>query len=121
MLEGVPELVREAEAEVSIADVSPELMEALDALEPYGQDNPEPVLYLSGAAVLGIRPMRSNGLKLWLGSKDESAVGVIFSHQGPVPRPGDRVDLAFNLEWDTYTGPRAVRLKILQMVKRGES
>src|SRR5437660_10576383 len=46
------EPVRELDGELSLADVTPELYQALEMLEPYGMSNPEPVFATRGAQLV---------------------------------------------------------------------
>ncbi len=115
MLGGLPERVREADAEVAVSDLDSRLLQEMERLEPFGPENPEPLLYLQQVQVLDVRTMGSAHLRLRLGDPSRQVTAVAFSQADRAPEAGARIDVIFSLEWDHYAGPGAVRLNILQM------
>lgn len=102
----LPELA--IDAEVPLADVTPDLIQSLARLEPFGQGNPEPVF--SACAVdllLPPRVIKDKHVKLRVKQKIDGmknsfnyeAVGWRMAERVAVEnlQPGDRLDLAFTV------------------------
>ncbi len=103
-------------------EVTPDLVERLQDLQPHGVGNPEPVFALMGARVAEAR----------LVGRDRQHVQMVVEHEGagfgaiwfrgaengePGVCAGDRVDLAFTLTLDERSG--APRLKVRDARRAG--
>ncbi|AJE02597.1 single-stranded-DNA-specific exonuclease RecJ [Geobacter pickeringii] len=101
-----------ADAELSPAEVTPELLEAVAALEPFGMGNPEPLFILRGAAVTERRILKEHHLKLRLAAAGRTfdAIGFNLAEQGR--SAGDTVDVAFSLRWNEWNGGRGMQLAL---------
>jgi single-stranded-DNA-specific exonuclease len=76
------EPVLELDGELSLADVTPELYQALEMLEPYGMSNPEPVFATRGAQLVAPpKILREKHVKLKL-------------RAGQLPRPEESPELS---------------------------
>ncbi|MEW6173907.1 MAG: single-stranded-DNA-specific exonuclease RecJ [Bacillota bacterium] len=101
----------EFDADVGLADISPELVTELDLLEPHGCGNPAPRLVSYGLEVEDARPVGQNGnhlkLRLRQGGFRIDAIGFGLAGDGPPPRV---LDVAFRPIINEMTG--RVELKI---------
>ena len=101
----VPEPVLELDCKLNPAQLNVELAKGLSMLEPYGAGNPTPLFGLYNMTLREIREV-SGGKHLRLTfSRGESIVtGMRFSTtRAEFPyHPGDKVDLAVNLEINVY-------------------
>jgi len=120
-------------------DISWETYDALSALAPYGQDNPEPVFLLKGARVtrkqevgkgahirciLEAGPVRdregsqrasaSNGA----GNRSIKAMGFRLAKEASLFSEGDTVDAVVRLAVDEYNGRRDLMVELVDM-RRG--
>lgn len=96
---------------LDLALVSRELCEALKELEPHGLGNPAPTFAAAGVQIEGFKTfgkdkghlrLRSNGVQAicWRGAKRLESL-----------REGQRMDLVFQLEWDTYSNGPLLNVK----------
>lgn len=105
----------EAELEIDAALLPDEArfstLEDLRQMEPFGMGNERPRFSLHNLAVTRIRPVGKTAQHLQLTVGGMRAVA--WSTQAPEwLLPGRSIDVAFNLEPDTYTGPTAVQLVV---------
>jgi len=105
------------DAELPLYQISPELIQELEKLKPYGPSNPEPVLVARSVVVLGTELKKEK--HLWLLVREESATfsGMFFRANIEGLKPGGIVDLAYSIERSFYKGEERVRL-IIKDLKR---
>ena len=113
-----PEPLPEVLCDLLVTDpklLSLENVLSLDRLEPYGSENPRPVLCLSGVLLETLTPV-GNGkhLRLRASLRGESLEGIFFSHTARELglREGERADLAFTPQINEFRGNRSVQLLI---------
>ncbi len=99
-------------AEITLADVTPGLLDDLEQLEPFGPGNPTPV-FVARRLRLQCRPqvVGRGHLKLWLTDGDVSLDAIRFNAEGWLPA-GECVDAAFTPQWNEYQGKRTIQLKL---------
>ncbi len=101
------------DAEVSLAEVSPQLIRELMWLEPTGQGNPEPRLGLRRVQVLRQKQRGKDKSHLWLELRDgveiREAVGFGMGALHPVP---EVVDVAFTPEFNFWQGQARVQMRL---------
>ncbi|MBR6951619.1 MAG: single-stranded-DNA-specific exonuclease RecJ [Oscillospiraceae bacterium] len=113
-IQGIPEPALEIDYEV----VKPGLLtlddlEALTALEPFGNGNPPPVLCLRGAVLTHLSSVGNGAHSRFRISKNGESFDGIFFCQAPEDLPvkqGDRIDLAFEPQINVFRGRRSVQL-----------
>jgi len=115
-----PELLLDGFLEA--AEISPELWQELERLQPFGQGNPEPVFALAGMELKSIAPLGRSGagstprhfrFTLFCPQHKRRLSGVAFNLEGPPPKAGSLLDLAFTLEENHWQGQRELRLKLV--------
>jgi single-stranded-DNA-specific exonuclease len=104
------------DCEISGIDVTPELCQALDQLEPSGQGNPAPLLAVCGARVLGTSTFGSGGQHVRVALATGSGIVEAIAFNKPnladhLPR-GRLVDACFGLEVDSFQGFQRVRARL---------
>jgi single-stranded-DNA-specific exonuclease len=109
--------VLDIDAVVAGSDLDWPLFDALACLEPIGEGNPRPLLLWRAAPVASPRPVGAGHLRFVVetpppvGSLDAIAFGG-----GPrLTALGDRADLVFSLEANTWQGNRRLELRIEDM------
>jgi single-stranded-DNA-specific exonuclease len=108
------------DCEISGIDVTPELCEALDQLEPCGQGNPSPLLAVRGARVLGASTFGADRqhIRVALATGDGIVEAIAFSkpdlaeHLADYLPRGRIVDAAFGLDLDSFQGFVRVRARL---------
>jgi single-stranded-DNA-specific exonuclease len=111
------------DAELSSEDVTEELIEELELLEPFGEGNPEPVFCMRDLKVAGARIVGEKHLKLRMTDNMVmlDAIGFGMGHHDVAE--DDVLDVAFVPQKDTWRGNGAVQLKLKGMslrAKRGD-
>jgi single-stranded-DNA-specific exonuclease len=107
-------------------DVVPELVADITRFAPFGEGNPEPVFCLTDMVVRQVRFVGNGNkhLKLSLetsdGSKIFDAIGFSLGEKFLDMAPGDRFDVAFNLEENVWNGRTSIQLKLIDLVQKGE-
>ena len=97
-----------------------ENVEGLRTLEPFGNQNPHPVLCMRGVVVDMVTALRGGkATKLWLRRDDECFEGMYFSSSCEAPdiHDGDVIDIAFTPGINEYRGRRSVQLVIKDYCK----
>ena len=92
-------------------DVTQELVEAVDALAPFGMGNPEPIFMLEGVRVADLRVLKERHLKLRLtaGKQSMEAIGFNMAEGREIP---EVVTVAFSLQINEWNGRKSVQLKL---------
>jgi len=106
------------DGEVSLGDLSVELVMQMKEMEPYGVGNPEPTLACQGLQVMKYpRCVGENGehvkLKVRRDGKVMEAIGFGMGHlQGELEGSPTLIDLAFCPAINTYRGKASLQLRI---------
>ena len=98
--------------------LSMECVESLDALEPCGNANPRPLLYMDGVRVAGVSPIGAGKhLRLRLEKFGEVYDAVFFSQTaaGLGVRAGQEADIVFMPQINEFRSRRSVQLVITDL------
>lgn len=115
--EAPPEPSLTIDAWMEPAELDTALLDHLDRLQPYGMDNPEPVLGLKGAVLP--RPPNPMGkekkhLKFELTGKNGIHLSGIAWNMAENPPPAGRdLDLAVRFSWNHWNGRRSPRVELV--------
>ena len=107
---------------------SPELLtmacvESLDELEPCGNGNPRPLLYMENVSLDSVQPIGGGKhLRLKLAKFGQTYDGVFFSQTAPAlgARAGQRCDIVFAPQINEFHGRRSVQLVITDLRRSKE-
>ena len=107
---------------------SPELLtmacvESLDELEPCGNGNPRPLLYMENVSLDSVQPIGGGKhLRLKLAKFGQTYDGVFFSQTVPAlgARAGQRCDIVFAPQINEFHGRRSVQLVITDLRRSKE-
>jgi len=118
----VPDVFPEIDIDMKInpASVNLNLCDAVKALEPFGQDNPDPVFGLYNMKITDVKPLGSSGkhIKIFAEKKGVTVSCLCFN----VPLSdfpydiGDTVDIAVNISKNEYMGNESAQM-IVRAVK----
>jgi len=110
-----------ADIEVQLSELKPELLKHLDYLQPTGYGNPEAVFVSRNVRVKSSRAVGADGkhLKLTLtdGRIDFDAIGFGFGHL--LPKLPGRVDVMYTFELNEYNGRSTYQLKLKDLKPTG--
>jgi len=96
--------------EVDVGQLSYEMLSGLELLAPFGQKNPEPLLVARRVPVHGKRAVAKDHLKLRLGTPSIDAIA--FGRAELIPKIPNFVDVAFNLQRNTYGGVTSLQMRV---------
>jgi single-stranded-DNA-specific exonuclease len=99
-----------ADLEVDPGSLSLEVMEQVAMLEPFGNSNPEPIFVSRNLDLTSIKPTRNPAhVQLQFRGQDGKMVPASGFNMGArfaESRPGQKIDVLFRSEIDTYSGRR---------------
>lgn len=107
---------------VSAQEITLELAQELELLEPLGTGNPPPLFGLFDAAVAELSPIGGGKHTRVVAVKNDRAVRCVRFGVSPDEfpyRPGDRVDLALSVEAKEYMGSKLLSVCIREMRPAG--
>ncbi|MFA4906565.1 MAG: single-stranded-DNA-specific exonuclease RecJ [Candidatus Margulisiibacteriota bacterium] len=110
------------DAELTPEEISMSLAAEIALLEPFGNGNPPPVFLTRDLKLLEIRPVgKGDHVQVKLGSGERVMEGIGFGWGRKLKslRVADIVDMLFHLEIDRFRNREKVRLRIVDMDKRG--
>ena len=113
----------EADCEIDFSDITLDVAEKIQQLEPFGVDNPVPVFVLRSAVVVECVPMsggKHTRITLAKG-KNRTYTAIFFSHSPSQLNlyVGDTVDVMFNLDVNVWADRKNVQL-ILKDIRLSE-
>lgn len=100
------------DAEVPLGAVTWDLVADLERLAPFGPGNPRPTFLGRAVRVQDVRVVGSGHLKMTVEQGGTSCDCIGFRLADRAPRPGDRVDLAFRPQIDTFNGRQRLQLDL---------
>ena len=114
---------------ISFDEIGQNLEEELKAIEPYGVGNPEPIFLIKNAQVCQAKFVgkTQKHLKLLVCKRKEKAglikyvgcIGFNFeNHTGKI-KPGDLVDIVFNLSVNYFNGKESLEFKMIDLRVKG--
>ena len=112
----------EADCEAEMGELTMELAEELERLEPFGVENPTPLIILRDAVVQKIIPLGAGKHTKLMVYRDGQILQAIWFGHSPAQLPvvnGDEVDILFQLNVNDYQGVRSLQL-IVQDLRPSE-
>lgn len=118
------------DAEIALEDVTWELYDLLDKFAPFGQANPKPKYVAYGLTVTDLKPMGKTGehLRIMVSHKTpkiRKTIGWRLCTEdgvnwGKALKPGDKLDMVFEIGVNEWNGNRELQLTIVDL-KKSES
>ncbi len=108
----------EIETEIKLSDINYKLYQALECFAPFGLGNPRPVFLTRNVKVASIYPLgkEQKHLKLFLSTANNPNVfeAVYFSipSQALELKPGDIIDVVYNLDLNQWNGEVKLQLVV---------
>ncbi len=100
------------DAVMRLDDLDAVFFEALDRLEPCGQDNPSPTFAVLGVRLCGTRRVVGKKHLKFRITDGDTTVEAIWWGRADVELPAGKMDVAFMPEWNEFRGERSVQLKV---------
>ena len=113
------------DCELSFSDVNDELVELIEGLGPFGQNNPVPRFVTHNVKIIDISKMGFDGqhIKLKFLNHDDKDMksfwGLSFggSEKYDYLNVSDNVDIVYTLEFNEFNGRRDIQLKVIDIKK----
>ncbi len=98
-------------------DINSDLIQTIDKLEPFGQNNETPLCAMFDVVLDEIIPMGKdkNHLRLSLIKDDKKFQGIIWRHSSIEIAPKTKVDIAFHPKLNVFNGVENVQLEIVDI------
>ncbi len=107
--------VLKIDCELSFNEISNSLFESIQKLKPFGMANSEPVFLSKNVRIESTRFVGrdSKHLKLQLSQNGKTFDAILFSLENyPKIKQGDKIDLVYNLNQDSWSGTNRIQLKL---------
>jgi single-stranded-DNA-specific exonuclease len=113
------------DAEVGANDLTFALSQDLRQMEPFGAGNPRPVIMTRGLRVIGeVKVIKDQHLKFRVAGENNRPLEAIWwrglEESTATPQPGQRIDLAYEFEAQTWMGDIRLQLNVRDL-KASES
>lgn len=100
------------DAEISLSEINPKLLNELESLRPFGIGNPEPVFASAAIDLKNPRVVGRNHLRLTLLQNGTGLAAIGFNFKAKLPLTSAKAQAAFVPEWNEYQGEKTIQLKI---------
>ncbi len=98
---------QEVDAVLRPSDITPELLDEIDRLAPYGSGNSEPKFLIQDVTIQSkVIPFGQNNMKFWLTLEDQDfdLMCVSWNCGMDIPDAGRAIDISFKLRWHKWRG-----------------
>lgn len=105
---------------LTIDDLDIEEINELKSLEPFGEENPEPIIMYENVEINGIRTLSENKhLKLSLKKNDKiiDAIGFNLGELAEKCKIGDTIDIVGNIEINSFNGKDLIQIRLIDIRK----
>ena len=105
-------LLPSPDAQAKFADVSEDIVIEISQLEPFGNGNPQPVLYSENLQVIHVRQMGAENQHLKLALRDPTGTMELVSFNAPAHffvEPGDVINAWYQPDINEWQGRRSVQ------------
>ena len=105
---------------LTMEDLDIDKIKALKLLEPYGEENPEPIIMYKNVEINGIRTLSENKhLKLSLKKNDKiiDAIGFNLGELAKEYKIGDIIDVIGNIEINSFNGKDSIQIRLIDIRK----
>jgi single-stranded-DNA-specific exonuclease len=92
------EPVMRADGALRLRSIGPRLADVLDRFEPVGAANPRPTFVSRGTVVRDARETSGGHIRFRLAQADAVCRGIAFRPDFPLPVPGERLDVLYEVE-----------------------
>ena len=108
------------DAQISLDEINKEMVNSLKELEPFGEENKNPLFVFKNLKIDSIRAL-SEGKHLKLTLKDNknivNAIGFNLGDLANEYRIGDKIDVVGNLEINSFNGVDNIQINIKDLMK----
>lgn len=106
---------------IELKDINKDVVNSLDELEPFGEENKKPLFIVKNLKIDSIRALsEGKHIKLTLRGENNlviSAIGFNMGHLAEDYRIGDKIDVVGNLEINTFNGEENLQILLKDTMK----
>ncbi|WP_422661959.1 single-stranded-DNA-specific exonuclease RecJ [Pannus brasiliensis] len=105
----------EIDAEMDFSEITVELFQQIESLQPWGIGNQFPVFWTPNVRVVEQQKVGKNHVKLILATDDDTRVKAIawrWAEYLPLP---NRIDIAYKLQENSWQGDRSIEIELIGM------
>jgi len=103
------------EADVKVEEIDSELVDDVLRFAPFGNDNLIPVLASYGVVIKDIQTMGTDSQHIKFRLNGFWALAFGQSEKWKNIKIGDKIDIAYNLEWNEFNGNKTIQLRAIDM------
>lgn len=103
------------DAETAFSQITPQLLNELEQMEPFGETNPAPLFLARDVRVVTGTMIRQRHRRMTLTQpswRERPLAAIQFNLSPEAPRPNSFGQLAFRLQWNRYNGKREIQLVV---------
>jgi single-stranded-DNA-specific exonuclease len=100
------------DAVLKLTSVGPRLADLVERFEPCGPGSPRPLFLSRGLRVRSVGKLKGGHLRLQLGQEWSARRAVAFRPSFAAPKPGDRVDVVYEVERSTWNGVERIDMLV---------
>ena len=102
------------EMDVPLSSLNEDMIKEIEALAPFGSENPRPVLVSRNLYIKdGPRQIGKSGFKFWVTDNQVTCEAVTFGRGNlEMPKPGSSVDIAYIPSLNNWQGVRSIQLEL---------
>ena len=115
--EAPPAAERAADAELPLTDVTPQLADQLERLEPFGEGNPEPTFVTRHLRVVSAAKVGARHCRFAVVAENDGGThrcNAIYFNAPECPSPGDFLStLTYHVRWNRWNGRQTLQLLVV--------
>ena len=103
------------DAEITLKELSMDVITGISSLAPFGKKNPEPLFYVDSLGVINSRIVGENHLKLRVRQNDSLMEAIGFGLAELHPLEGKTINMVFTPEINSWNGFDKIQLRIIDL------
>lgn len=106
------------DAEISLSDCTLKLYNIISQMEPFGPENPQPLLVAKGVTDTGFsRIVKEDHLRFVVrqGNCELKGIGFNLASKFPIVASGQPIDVVFHLDENEWQGTRSIQMKVTDL------
>lgn len=107
----------DVDMDLPLSSLSEDVIKEIDSLEPFGEENPRPVLVSRKLTIKdGPRPIGKKGFKIWVTDGQITCEAITFNKDKfKMPEAGQKADLAYMPSINDWQGVQSIQLELLDI------
>lgn len=104
------------DCELALGEIDEALLQSQDLLEPFGAENPQPILFSRAVTPVGTpRVMKEKHLRIELDCGRRKMMAAVYFNAPVDAMPRPPWDIAYTLDWNVWQGRMEPQLRIVEV------